>query len=140
MNYIILSKNCISTILEDHFIFTLIIKHITNPKKNKMKKISFYLMMMVLSLTFVPTTTFAAEKNLTTVTSNTKEIPENVKKMLSRLDEIKAMDKSSMKSSEKKALRKEVRAINAELRSTGNGVYLSVGAIIIVILLLILLL
>ena len=56
------------------------------------------------------------------------------------LEEIKTMDKSELKSSEKKALRKEVRAINAELRSTGNGVYLSVGAIIIVILLLILLL
>jgi hypothetical protein len=105
-----------------------------------MKKVTFYLMIMVLSLSAIPTSTFAAEKNPITVTSNTKEIPENVKTMLSRLDEIKAMDKSSMKSSEKKALRKEVRAINAELRSTGNGVYLSVGAIIIVILLLILLL
>lgn len=105
-----------------------------------MKKVTFYLMMMVLSLTLIPTTTFATEKNPITVTSTTKEVPENVKKMLSRLDEIKAMDKSTMKSSEKKALRKEVRAINAELRSTGNGVYLSVGAIIIIILLLILLL
>ncbi|MBP6181628.1 hypothetical protein [Flavobacterium sp.] len=105
-----------------------------------MKKVPFYLMMMVLSLSAIPTSTYAAEKNPTTVTNNTKEIPENVKIMLSRLDEIKAMDKSSMKSSEKKALRKEVRAINAELKSTGNGVYLSVGAIIIIILLLILLL
>ncbi|MFV5695300.1 hypothetical protein ACM55G_07675 [Flavobacterium sp. LB3P122] len=105
-----------------------------------MKKVSFYLMMMVLSLTSIPTTVIAAEKNPITVISNTKEVPENVKKMLSRLDEIKAMDRSSMKSSEKKTLRKEVRAINAELRSTGNGIYLSVGAIIIVILLLILLL
>jgi hypothetical protein len=105
-----------------------------------MKKVTFYLMMMVLSLTVIPTNSIAAEKNPIAVTSNTKEVPENVKTLLSRLDEIKAMDKSSMKSSEKKALRKEVRAINAELRSTGNGVYLSVGAIIIIILLLILLL
>lgn len=105
-----------------------------------MRKVTFYLMIMVLSLSLIPNTTFAAEKNPITVTSNSKEVPENVKTLLSRLDEIKAMDKSSMKSSEKKALRKEVRAINAELRSTGNGVYLSVGAIIIIILLLILLL
>lgn len=104
-----------------------------------MKKITFYLMMMVLSLTVIPTTSIAAEKNPITVRGDTKEVPENVKKLLSRLDEIKAMDKSSMKSSEKKALRKEVRAINAELKSTGHGIYLSVGAIIIVILLLILL-
>jgi len=60
--------------------------------------------------------------------------------MLNRLDEIKAMDKSSLNSSEKKELRKEVREIKKELRSSGNGVYFSVGAIIIIILLLILLL
>jgi hypothetical protein len=105
-----------------------------------MKKISFYLMMIVLSSTAIPTATFAAEKNPTTVSNNPKEVPEEVKVLLSRLDEIKAMDKSTMKSSEKKALRKEVRAIKAELASTGNGVYLSVGAIIIILLILILLL
>ena len=38
------------------------------------------------------------------------------------------------------ALCKEVKAIKGELRSSGNGVYLSVGAIIIIVLLLILLL
>lgn len=105
-----------------------------------MKKLTFYLMMMVFSLSAFPTTSFAAEKTPVTVTNNTKEIPAEVKTMLSRLDEIKAMDKSSLNFSEKKALRKEVRAIKSELRSTGNGVYFSVGAIIIIILLLILLL
>ena len=105
-----------------------------------MKKITFYLMMMVLSLSVVPTQMLAAEKNPTSVSSNPKEVPAEVKVLLNRLDEIKAMDKSSLNSSEKKELRKEVRAIKAELKSTGNGIYLSVGAIIIVILLLILLL
>lgn len=105
-----------------------------------MKKVTVYLMMMVLSLSVIPTTITAAEKNPTTVSNNPKEVPAEVKVLLSRLDEIKMMDKSSMKSAEKKALRKEVRAIKSELASTGNGVYLSVGAIIIVILLLILLL
>ncbi|MDI5897591.1 hypothetical protein QLS91_10050 [Flavobacterium sp. LB2P84] len=105
-----------------------------------MKKVTFYLMMMVLSLSVVPTQMLAAEKNPTSVSNNPKEVPAEVKVLLNRLDEIKAMDKSSLNSSEKKELRKEVRAIKAELKSTGNGVYLSVGAIIIVILLLILLL
>jgi hypothetical protein len=45
-----------------------------------------------------------------------------------------------MKASEKKELRKEVRTIKAQLKASNNGVYLSVGAIIIVILLLILIL
>ena len=105
-----------------------------------MKKLPFYLMMMVLSLSIFPSTIFAAEKNTTESLANTKEVPAEVKVMYNRLEEIKAMDKSSMSSSEKKALRKEVRAINANLKTTGNGVYLSVGAIIIIILLLILLL
>ena len=105
-----------------------------------MKKVTFYLMMMVLSLGVIPTQMLAAEKNPTAINNTTKEIPAEVKVMLNRLDEIKAMDKSNMTSVEKKELRKEVRAIKTELKSTGNGVYLSVGAIIIVILLLILLL
>ncbi|MBB1193225.1 hypothetical protein DNC80_06015 [Flavobacterium sp. SOK18b] len=105
-----------------------------------MKKVTFYLMMMVLSLSVLPTQVFAAEKNPTTIYSTPKEVPAEVKVLLNRLDEIKAMDKSEMSRAEKKELRKEVRAIKTELKSTGNGVYLSVGAIIIIILLLILLL
>ncbi len=105
-----------------------------------MKKVTFYLMMMVLSLSILPTQMIANEKNPTTLTETPKEAPAEVKVLLNRLEEIKEMDKSKLKASDKKALRKEVRAINAELRTTGNGIYLSVGAIIIVILLLILLL
>jgi hypothetical protein len=100
-----------------------------------MKKLSLYLMIMVLSLCAFPTTMLAAEKNPTT-----KEVPAEVQTMLNRLEEIKEMDKSSLKSSEKKELRKEVREIKKELKASGNGVYFSVGAIIIIILLLILLL
>jgi hypothetical protein len=105
-----------------------------------MKKIPLYLMMIVLSLSIFPSTIIAAEKNPTTLATDNKEVPAEVKVMLTRLNEIKAMDKSSMNRIEKKALRKEVRTINASLRATGNGVYLSVGAVIIIILLLILLL
>ena len=105
-----------------------------------MKKVTFYLMMMVLSLSVIPSQIYAAEKNPTAISNTNKEVPAEVKVMLNRLDEIKAMDKSNLTSVEKKELRKEVRTIKAELKSTGNGVYLSVGAIIIVILLLILLL
>ena len=61
--------------------------------------------------------------------------------LIARLDEINTMDKSNLRSSEKRKLRKEVRSIKRELKAvSGGGVYLSVGAIIIIILLLILLL
>lgn len=60
--------------------------------------------------------------------------------LLARLEEINEMDKSDLTRSEKRELRKEVRQIDKTLALNGDGVYLSVGAIIIVILLLILLL
>jgi hypothetical protein len=105
-----------------------------------MKKLPLYLMMMMLSLSIFPSTIFASEKNVTAENAKTKEVPAEVKVMLNRLEEIKAMDKSEMKASEKKELRKEVRTIKANLAASNNGVYLSVGAIIIIILLLILIL
>jgi hypothetical protein len=106
-----------------------------------MKKLSFYLMIIALSLGAVPTTAFANKTTTATAKNYPKEIPIKVQTMLNRLEEIKEMDKSSLKSSEKKELRKEVREIKKNLKAIGNGgVYLSVGAIIIIILLLILLL
>lgn len=60
--------------------------------------------------------------------------------LLRRLDEIKAMDKSNLNRTEKKALRQEVKGIKKDLRAVSGGIYLSVGAIIVIALLLILLL
>ena len=105
-----------------------------------MKKLPVYLMMAVLSLSVFPTTMSAKEKNPTALTATPKEVPAEVKIMINRLEEIKALDKSSMTRVEKKELRKEVKEIKANLKSSNSGVYLSVGAIIIIILLLILLL
>jgi glutamate synthase domain-containing protein 2 len=65
---------------------------------------------------------------------------ERAKVITARLYEIKAMDKSSMSTSEKKALRKEVKAMKKEMNSGNGGIYISVGAVIIIILLLILIL
>lgn len=101
-----------------------------------MKKLSLYLMMVVLSLSVLPASTYAADKN---TAENPKEIPAEVKTMLNRLNEIKEMDKSNLSRSEKKELRTEVKTIKSNLKTYGHGVYLSVGAIIIIILLLILL-
>jgi hypothetical protein len=63
-----------------------------------------------------------------------------VQQLTQRLEEIKMMDKSELTRMEKKNLRKEVRGMKKEMKELKGGVYLSVGAIIIVILLLILLL
>lgn len=105
-----------------------------------MKKITFYLMMMVLSLSIFSFAISASEKKSGVVAIKIKEMPAEVKVMFTRLEEIRAMDRSTMNYSEKKALRKEVRNIKTDLKSSNNEVYFSVGAIIIIILLLILIL
>ena len=105
-----------------------------------MKKLTLFTIITLLTLTIMPNNVSAKTIEPVTASATPKEIPAEVKTLLNRLDEIKTMDKSNLNSSEKKALRKEVRAIKASLKASGNGVYLSVGAIIIIVLLLILLL
>jgi hypothetical protein len=105
-----------------------------------MKKQTLLTMIFLCSLFITPINLVAKTIEPITTSSNQKEVPASVKILLNRLEEIKKMDKSSLNSSEKKELRKEVRTIKKTLKSTGNGVYLSIGAIIIIILLLILLL
>jgi hypothetical protein len=104
-----------------------------------MKKTALCLMTLGLSLTFHPLQTNAATiaAASTSIYSDSAEA-NNV--LLLRLNEIKDMDKSNLSASDKKALRKEVRSLKKEVRSNNNGIYLSVGAIIIIILLLILIL
>jgi len=110
-----------------------------------MKKIALCLMATCLLLTFQPLQSNAANATASSSLVIPKPIESaKAKILLLRLNEIKTMDKSNLKSSEKKNLRIEVRSIKHQLRGTsgssGGGVYLSVGAIIIIALLLIILL
>lgn len=58
-----------------------------------------------------------------------------------RVEEIKDMDRSTLSKAERKGIRQELKEMNKEAKAIqGKGVYLSVGAIIIIILLLILIL
>jgi hypothetical protein len=65
---------------------------------------------------------------------------EEEKLMVSRLYEIHQMDKTRLSANERKMLRKEVKSIKSKMTEMKGGVYLSVGAVIIIILLLILIL
>lgn len=106
-----------------------------------MKKLTIYLMTAVSLLSFVPTTSKAeANINSKEKIEMTAEQAQRAQVMMNRLEEIKTMDKSTMTRVEKKALRKEVKTIKMAMSELSGGVYLSVGAIIIIVLLLILLL
>jgi len=108
-----------------------------------MKKNTFVMMAIFLSLTFYPGQANASTKKAATPSSIVTASPADaakVKVLELRLNEIKDMDKSDLKLSEKRELRKEVRSIKQQLHEMGGYVYVSVGAILLIVLLLVILL
>ena len=97
------------------------------------------MMALGLSLTFHPLKSSAAGN----VASSSVVVPSDsvaVVGYINRLNEIKDMDKSNLSSAEKRELRKEVKSLKREIRSNSRGIYISIGAAIIIVLLLILIL
>ncbi len=93
--------------------------------------------LVVLALMSVTVPSIAKTSPVTVPVEQTAEAA----RMTNRLYEIQAMDIKNMTSPQKRALRKEVKAIKkAQAVKANGGVFLSVGAIIIIVLLLILLL
>ena len=101
-----------------------------------MKKIIICLLAASLSLAFIPNELQAAPGPVKTESSSHAA---EAKKLITRLDEIKSIDKSTLSRSDKKALRVEVRSIDKRLRELSGGIYISVGALIIILLLLLIL-
>ena len=106
-----------------------------------MKKIVFCLMVACLTLTVLPFQSKADNAPVATTMVDPKPAESaEIKTLELRLNEINSMDKTKLKASEKKALRKEVRSIEKKLKAIGSGVYLSGAAVILIIILLIVLL
>ena len=106
-----------------------------------MKKLAICLMMTCLSLTLIPLQLNAANRTEPTTLPAPKPTESvEAKNLELRLNEINTMDKTNMKSAEKKSLRKEVKSINHKRRDIGGGVYISAGAVILIIILLVVLL
>jgi hypothetical protein len=106
-----------------------------------MKKFAIILVTAFLSfaaLTSQATAAVPTNIRAANVVHNTEA--ERVKTLESRLYEIKAMDKSKLKASDKKQLRKEVKSINRNIHDIGGGYYISAGAIVVVLVLLLVLL
>jgi hypothetical protein len=121
-----------------------------------MKKSILSLMTALLLLVAIPAQLTAVEKaNDAAVNEATAEVMLEVKNLVDRLGEIRAMDISELNSVEKKELRKEVRSISSEMRALAKadadanadgtarasqtGIYISGSAIIIILLLLLIL-
>ena len=78
----------------------------------------------------------AIKEKIAGMTEAQKE--ERIQQIKQRVEEIKAMDKSQLSKIERKDLRDELRNMNKEVKAErrGNGIYISLGALIIIILLL----
>lgn len=96
-------------------------------------------MILVFTLGISNTTVSAATKN-GPKTEMTAEQKAQFERLVNRVEEIRKMDKSDLTRVEKKALRNELKEMKQQAREMQKGIYLSVGAIIIIILLLILIL
>jgi hypothetical protein len=112
-----------------------------------MKKIVLFLGFMILSLSL--STIIASdlrsdaglESDNTAVIENAGEklFADKVHPLELRIMEIRDMDKSGLSAEEKQELRAELRDIRAGARQPSGGVYISVGALIVVLILILLL-
>lgn len=107
-----------------------------------MKKLSIGVLAVFVILAFLPSQALAISKTAaaTGITATDPEDSELIADLNNRLNEISQIDRSDLSRSEKKDLRKEVRAIKSELKALNGGIYLSIGTIILVALILILVL
>jgi hypothetical protein len=109
-----------------------------NLKINNMKKL---LLKTIIAITLIVSSiplSYAGVGDKNYSNSISKSTQEN-QELLTRLYEIDALDKSNLKSSEKRQLRKEVRTIKHKILANNGGVYISVGALILILILLIIL-
>lgn len=110
-----------------------------------MKNLTLSLMAVLVMLAFFPNDALARRTShrVTTsevTTAGTFQAQQTTNPALSRLDEIRAMDFSTLNSAEKRQLRRELRSIKGQLNELNGGVlYISGGTLLILILLLILL-
>jgi hypothetical protein len=104
-----------------------------------MKKLTLCIATAMLLFTFIPTQLKADNEKVAKAPTETVDVSD-ADAIEARLEEIKVMDKSELTAVEKRELRKEVRTLKSDLKTLGGGVYISVGAAILIVLLLILLL
>ena len=94
--------------------------------------------MMMVSLNIFSAPFMVNEKDSIPVAGRFTAVPEEVQIKMARLEEIKAIEKTSLSRSEKKALRKEAKALKASIKkSNGTNIYYVVGAVIIILIVLI---
>ena len=104
-----------------------------------MKKIAYFLSLIFLFTAIAPVSMAKGIKKDKKKSEITTEEQARLEEIKLRVEEIKAMDFSELSKDELKAVKVELKELNTEAKQNGGGIYLSVGAIIIILLVLILL-
>lgn len=102
-----------------------------------MKKLCYIALSMFMLLGSVNVMAAKSDKPASEMTEQQKL---RLQHITSRVEEIKEMDKSTLSRAEKKEIKNELVSMKKEAKALNGGVYLSVGAIIIILLVLILIL
>lgn len=110
-----------------------------------MKKTILLALIMIFSLSAA--TVFAAKTDPKTPTdslavpikSDNKLSEEEMSRLTRRVEEIRDMNKKDMSIKEKRALRKELKAIKENVNKGGGVIYIGAGTLILIIILIILL-
>lgn len=106
-----------------------------------MKKLIVSLFTGVLLLIMIPAQAKDAAKRTATSSISATNIESlEVSALVARVNEINAMDKSSLTASERKEIRMELRSVKKEVnRRGGDVVYISGGLLVLIIVLIIIL-
>jgi hypothetical protein len=98
----------------------------------------FFALLMVFALS-APGTFAASKTEKKVATTENKMTSEEASRLTKRVEEIRDMDKTNMTVTEKRELRKELKATKENIRKDGGYIYVSAGTVILIIILVILL-
>ena len=98
-----------------------------------------WIFVLVAFLSWGPVQAATANHNPTRTERIEPPLPPEIQHMVNRVEEIRKMDYTALSKQERKNLKQELRAIKHEFKAI-QGIYFSIGALIIIILLLILIL
>jgi len=100
------------------------------------------LIALIMIFTLGATTVFASTSDFKSnepVATENKLSAEEVNRLVNRVEEIRKMDKSTLTTSEKRELRKELKSIKKNVRKHGEVIYVSGGVVLLIVIILILL-
>ena len=97
------------------------------------------ILICIFSLNANATDNNASKKHLITSESKSANSSIAASILFDRLHEIQALTKKDLSSTEKSALRKEVKGIKQELKQMDGGIYISAGVLILILILILIL-